>query len=206
MSLSSHNSPAPVRRPIPIALLLFCLLLPGIRAMSAVHQAPRERAESTRILDLLYRQKYNEAITRLERVLERNPVDADALTYMATANLYLELNFLKSMKEFDTAFKAGGGATLFVTHSHERFSTGDVVDYCRGWLHLRSDALEFVPIDGNHGFKSRYQEVEELKTNRLSKKVFHIRVGEKNQNFRGRSNSEGEPLLIIALYKSFARK
>lgn len=157
------------------------------------------------IRDLIYRQKYDEAITQLERVLENHPRDGEARTYVATANLYQNSDFTRAQADFKEAYKAGGGATFFVTHSHEKFSTEDVVDYCRGWLHLRANGVEFVPIEGNHGFKSRYDEVEEIKRNRLSKKVFHLRVGEKNQNFRGRSNTEVEALLIIALFKSFAR-
>jgi tetratricopeptide (TPR) repeat protein len=158
------------------------------------------------ILDLIYRQKYNEAITRLEQFLENNPQNGEALTYVVTASLYQNFDFTRAQADFKEAFKAGGGATFFVTHSHEKFSTSDVVDYCRGWLHLRANGVEFVPIEGNHGFKSKYDEVEEIKRNRLSKKVFHIRVGEKNQNFRGRSNTDVEALLIIALFKSFARR
>jgi hypothetical protein len=100
---------------------------------------------------------------------------------------------------------AGGGATFFVTHSHEKLNTADVVDYCRGWLHLRKDMVEFAPIEGNHGFKIKYNEVEEFKRNRLSKSTFHIKLNGKSQNFRGRSNGELEPLLIIALFKSFTR-
>lgn len=193
-------------RALPILLLAFWLVANGARVNEPpALQAAAGGAPFAGILDLIYRQKYNEAITRLEQVLERNPRNGEALTYLATASLYEELNFTKAQSDFKEAFKAGGGATFFVTHSHEKFSTGDVVDYCRGWLHLRTDGVEFVPIEGSHGFKFRYSEVEEFKTNRLSKKVFHIRVGEKNQNFRGRSNSEVEPLLIIALYRSFAR-
>jgi len=206
MFLYSHSSPASPLRAILVSLLAFWLPLTGVRANEAVTvQAAASSPTFTGILDLLYRQKYNEAITQLERVLEKNSANGDALTYMATANLYRELNFMKAMKEFETAFKFGGGATFFVSHSHERFSTGDVVDYCRGWLHLRAGGVDFVAIDGTHSFKSTYNEVQEFKTNRLSKRVFHIKVGEKNQNFRGRSNSESEPLLIIALYKKFAR-
>jgi tetratricopeptide (TPR) repeat protein len=203
---SSHYSPTPTLRAIPISLLAFCLLLVGVMKKEAVVlQAATDTSKFSGLVDLLYRQKYNEAITQLERVLEKDPANGDALTYMATANLYRDLDFMKAMKEFETAFKVGGGATFFVTHSHERFSTGDVVNYCRGWLHLRAGGVEFMSLDGNHSFKSTYNEVQEFKTNRLSKKVFHIIVGEKNQNFRGRSNSESEPLLIIALYKKFAR-
>lgn len=191
---------------MPIVLLAFWLVVSGSRANETVaFQASTDRATFAGILDLIYRQRYNEAVTKLERVLEKDPGNGEALTYMATASLYQDLNFTKAQRDFKEAFEAGGGATFFVTHSHEKFSTEDVVDYCRGWLHLRADGVEFVPIEGRHGFKSNYNEVEEFKTNRLSKKVFHIRVGEKNQNFRGRSNSDVEPLLIIALYKSFSR-
>jgi tetratricopeptide (TPR) repeat protein len=181
------------------------LVLIGARANHTTALQSPSGAALAGIPDLIYRQKYNEAITRLERVLEDNPRDGDALTYMATASLYQKLDFTRAQADFKEAFKAGGGATFFVTHSHEKFSTDDTVDYCRGWLHLRAHGIEFVPIEGNHGFKFKYDEVEEIKRNRLSKKVFHIRVGDKNENFRGRSNSDVEALLIIALFKSFAR-
>ena len=155
------------------------------------------------VLDLIQGQKYAEAITQLEQVLEREPGNSEALTYMATANLYRSRNFFKAQNEFKEAFKAGGGATFFVTHSHEMFTTSDVVDYCRGWLHLRKNTVEFVPTEGSHGFKHQVNQIEEFKINRLSKKAFHIKTGGKSQNFRGRSNTDLEPLLIIALYKSF---
>jgi len=172
---------------------------------SALRQAPTSTRNLADIRDLIYRQKYDEAITQLEQILERDPGNGEAQTYMATANLYQAHNFTKAQKEFEQAFRAGGGATFFVTHSHEVFSTGDAVDYCRGWLHLRKDGVEFVPLEGSHGFKSAYGEIEELKKNRLSKTVFHIKVGGKSQNLRGRSNSDLELLLIIALYKRFAQ-
>ena len=157
------------------------------------------------ILDLIYRQKYDDAITRLEEILEKDPKNPQALTYMATANLYLHQNFTTALEDFKEAFKAGGGATFFVTHSHEKFNTDYVADYCRGWLHLRKDGIEFVPSDGTHGFKISYSEVEEFKVNRLSKRAFHIKFNQKSQNFYTRSNTEFEPLLIIALHKSFTR-
>ncbi|MDX6575498.1 MAG: hypothetical protein QOE96_1451 [Blastocatellia bacterium] len=190
---------------IPVWLLALWLLTVGVRGDGhAAMQTPANPILAG-IQDFIYRQKYNEAITRLEQVLEKNPGNGEALTYMATANLYHDLNFIKAQKEFEEAFKAGGGATFFVTHSHEKFNTDDVVDYCRGWLHLRGNGIEFAPTEGGHGFKLKFNEVEEFKQNRLAKTVFHIKVGGRSQNFRGRSNSDLEPLLIIALYKSFAR-
>ena len=206
MSAYLHHSRFPSFRAIAISLLGFWLVLNGVRVCQpVVAQAQNEDATFAGIRSLIYRQKYDEAITRLERVLEKDPQNGEGLTYLVTAHLYQDLYFTRAQEGFKAAFKAGGGATFLVTHSHENFSTGDMVDYCRGWLHLRADGVEFVPIEGGHGFKSKYNELQEFKINRLSKRVFHIKVGEKNLNFRGRSNTETEPLLIVALYKSFAR-
>lgn len=186
------------------AIGLAALLLLA-KEIEAHQQTVSSSSVGSAVLDLIYRQKYNEAITRLEEILERDPKNSEALTYMATANLYQTRDFLKAQKEFEEAYETGGGATFFVTHSHEKFTTDYVADYCRGWLHLRKDAVEFVPTAGTHGFKLNYSKVEEFKINRLSKRAFHIKLGGKSQNFHGRSNTELEPLLIVALYKSFTR-
>lgn len=174
-------------------------------ASHAYTQSANPSLTNAAALDLIYRQKYNDAITRLEQILEREPGNTEAMTFMATANLYQSLDFAKAQQNFEEAFKAGGGATFFVIHSHESFNTDDVVDYCRGWLHLRRDSVEYVPIEGTHALKLTYSQVGEFKRNRLTKKAFHITVGGKNQNFRGRSNSETEALLIVALYNRFTR-
>jgi hypothetical protein len=187
-----------------VTLLVICAAWSERLTTRSEAQADKGDRGIARAVDLIYRQKYNDAITQLEQILEHNPRNVEAMTYMATANLYHDLNFTRAKTEFEDAFKAGGGATFFVTHSHEKVNT-DMVDYCRGWLHLRSNGIEFVPLEGDHSFKWKYDEIEEFKTNRLSKFVFHIKTAGKSQNFRGRSNSELEPILIIALYKSFTR-
>jgi hypothetical protein len=168
-------------------------------------QSSNQSLTTAAALDLIYRQKYNDAITRLEEILEREPRNPEALTYLATANLYQTMDFTRAQKEFEDAFKTGGGATFFVTHAHEALATGDVVDYCRGWLHLRRDRIQFVPLDGSHTLDLTYSQVQEFKRNKVTKRSFHIKVDGKNQNFRGRSNSDTEALLIVALYNSFAR-
>jgi tetratricopeptide (TPR) repeat protein len=168
--------------------------------------AANQSATIPTVLDLIYRQKYDNAITRLEEILEEDPRNGEALTLKATANLYQTRDFFKAQNEFEEAYKAGGGATFFVTHSHEVFTTGDVVDYCRGWLHLRKDVVEFAPTEGMHGFKLKFSDVEEFKRNRFSKTAFHVKADGKSYNFLGRSNNEFESLLIVALYNNFTRK
>jgi tetratricopeptide (TPR) repeat protein len=160
-------------------LLILSLSLPS-KHLIVANPASRglQNGKTESALELIRRQRYDEAITVLEKILESTPNNGEALTFLATANLYRELNFTKAKKEFDEAFKAGGGATFFVTHSHEKLSSDEIVDYCRGWLHLRKDGVEFVAIESNHSFKLRYDEVLEFKQNRFSKKIFHIKVGE----------------------------
>jgi hypothetical protein len=184
------------------SVCLAALLLPAT-GTCANQQSASSSPVGTAVPDLILRQQYNEAITRLEQILEREPANSEALTYMATANLYRTRDFFKAQTEFKEAFKAGGGATFLVTHSHELFTTSDVVDYCRGWLHLRKNTVEFIPSEGSHGFKVEVDKVTEFAVNKLSKRAFHIKVDGKSQNFRGRSNTDLEPLLIVALYKSF---
>lgn len=188
-----------------LALTGLALLLSSPSLATDAHKHSAAQLSPNSALVLIYRQQYNEAINQLEQILEAQPGNAEALTYMATANLYQARDFGRAQKVFEAAFKAGGGATFFVNHSHESLTTTDVVDYCRGWLHLRRGVIEFVPVEGSHGFKLNLSQVQEFKRNRLTKKAFHIKFEEKNQNFRGRTNTDVEALLIVALYNNFAR-
>lgn len=185
-------------------LIAFAILIALLPAATRGGEQNPQISTST-ALNLIYRQKYDDALNQLEQILETEPRNAEALTYAATANLYETKDFARAQIEFEIAFKAGGGATFFVNHSHESMTTRDVVDYCRGWLHLRRNKVEFVPVEGAHGFNLNFSEIQEFKRNRISKKAFHIKIGEKSQNFRGRSNTDVEALLIVALYNNFAR-
>lgn len=202
MLLSSHR----LRFSGFLSLLIGLFVASCPNDLFAQEQATNQATTSPVILELIYRQKYNDAIIRLEEILERDPRNPEALTYMATAKLYLRRNFTAALEDFKEALAAGGGATFFVTHSHEEFNTDYVADYCRGWLHLRKDRVEFVPTEGTHGFNLSYDTIEEFKINRLSKRAFHIKFNKKSQNFYTRTNTELEPLLIIALQKSLTRK
>jgi tetratricopeptide (TPR) repeat protein len=184
-----------------VALTAFLLCATAIQGNQ---QTTSPSSVGPEVLDLIKSQRYNDAITQLEQMLEREPGNGEAITYLATANLYRDRDFFKARDEFQQAFKAGGGATFFVTHSHEMFTTSDVVDYCRGWLHLRKNSVEFSPTEGDHGFKVQVSQITEFAINKLSKRAFHIKAGGKSQNFRGRSNTDLESLLIVGLYKNFS--
>lgn len=154
---------------------------------------------------LIVQQRYDEAISKLEPLLEASPEDPEALTCLATARLYADRDYAKAEEMFERALRAGGGASFIVNHSHESMMSGeDTTDYCRGWLYLRRDGVEFVPEEGDHGFRVSYADVTEFKQNR-HKSFFHIKHGGGNQNFRPRSGQELETLLILALYKKFSR-
>ena len=193
-----------IRRSRCFVLIAFGILIASLPAATRGGEQNPQISTST-ALNLIYRQKYDDALNQLEQILESEPRNGEALTYAATANFYQTQDFARAQREFEMAFKAGGGATFFVNHSHESMTTSDVVDYCRGWFHLRRKTVEFVPVEGAHGFKLNFSEIQEFKRNRISKRAFHIKIGERSQNFRGRSNTDVEALLIVALYNNFAR-
>jgi tetratricopeptide (TPR) repeat protein len=193
------------------AFLLLSLTCPAGMHASAARPFYREpvtfslQQQADVALALMQRRKYDEAITRLEQMLSAKPNDPEALTLLATARMYLDGDFLKAQKAFEDAFRAGGGATFFVHHSHEitKMGTDDLADYCRGWLHLRKDEVRFVPDEESaHGFKLSRQEISELKQNMMPR-LFHLKAGNNNYNFQPRSKDKSEVLLIIIMYKKF---
>jgi tetratricopeptide (TPR) repeat protein len=186
------------------AILLTCFAL-AVCLAAPVPVTQKTDSAAARALELIGLQRYDAAINRLEQILETRPAEPEALTYLATAQMYVDKDFLKAQKAFEAAFRAGGGASFFVNHSHEKLGGSDLADYCRGWLHLRKDGVRFVPSDGDHGFNQPYSGIAEFQNNRWRKSLFHIKYAEKNQNFRGRTGDESEALLVVALFKKFAR-
>ena len=169
---------------------------------------PPQAAAPSRLsgaLDLIRQQRYNDAINKLEQLLEAEPGQAKAVGYLGTAHLYGDRDFARAQKLFEESFRAGGGATFWVSHSHEKLTSGEMADYCRGWLHLGKGEVEFAPDNSEHAFRLRDSDIREFKQNRLSRVVFHIQVEKKTYNFRPRSGDEREVWLILALYKKFAR-
>ncbi|HEX8129273.1 MAG TPA: tetratricopeptide repeat protein [Pyrinomonadaceae bacterium] len=183
------------------AIVLTCFAL----AAGSVQSLPPTQKNDSPALELIRQRRYDDAINRLEQILETKPDEPEALTYLATAQMYADKDFLKAQKAFEAAFRAGGGASFFVNHSHEILGGNDLADYCRGWLHLRKDGVRFVPTEGEHGFSLAYSGINECQRNRWSKSLFHIKYADKNLNFRGRTGDESEALLIVALFKKFAR-
>ena len=149
--------------------------------------------------------KYEGAITTLEPLLEQNPRHPEALTLLAAANMYSTRDFVKSLKRFEEAYAASGGALFWVSHSHEKLGTSELADYCRGWLYLRKSEIEFLPENSEHGFHLPYSQIADFAQNKLIKRMFHITDSTKTYNFRPRTGEESETLLVIALYKKFSR-
>lgn len=185
-----------------LPLLLSATLLLAAAPTTAAQRPGDAVAEARK---LIRQQRYNDAINRLEQHLEASPSDPEALTYFAAARLYADRDYLQGQEMFARAFHAGGGASFFITHSHESMMSGeDVTNYCRGWLHLRPGVIEYAPEEGGHGFRAAHNQVVEIKQNR-HKTFFHVKLGGANQNFRPRTGDERETLLILALYKKFSR-
>src|SRR4051794_22390250 len=111
-----------------LALVALVLLLASLPAATHAYKQSAVQLSPSAALDLIYRQRYDNAINQLEQILEAEPRNAEAVTYMATANLYQTKDFSRAQNDFEAAFKAGGGATFFVNHSHESLTTSDVVD------------------------------------------------------------------------------
>ncbi len=182
-------------------LIIVALLAPLTLALPPQSAAPREVQQAK---DLIRQQRYNDAITRLEQALEARPSQPDALTFMGAAVLYSERDFVKAQKLFEQAFQAGGGAAFWVSHSHETFGSDELADYCRGWLFLRKDEVEFAPENSEHGFRRPLAAIKEFKQNRF-RRLFHIKDEDKTYNFRPRTGDENEVLLILILAKKFSR-
>jgi len=183
--------------------MLFILIVSLLVSTTAPPpQAPREVLQAR---EMIAQRRYDDALSKLEEALEARPRQSDALMFMGAAILYHDKDFLKAKKYFEESFQGGGGAALWVNHSHEKLGTDELADYCRGWLYLRRGEIQYVPDAGDHAFRVSASEVKEMEQNRLAKKLFHLKDANKTYNFRPRTGDEGEVLLILALYKKFSR-
>jgi tetratricopeptide (TPR) repeat protein len=167
-------------------------------------QPPLKGVEAAR--ELILERRYKDAITKLEEALETSPNHAEALSLLGAAYLYGDGDFIKAKKTFDASSRAGGGATFWVNHSHEKLGTSEPSDYCRGWFYVGKEGIEFAPEHGQHGFRLSYLGLKELKQNRLFKSQFHVNDGQKTFNFRPRTGDEGEVWLVVAMFKNLSKQ
>jgi tetratricopeptide (TPR) repeat protein len=181
----------------------FLLVLLLLHVSSFLQTGPPDRLAAA--LELMAQQRYNAAISKLEEVLETSPKDARAIGYLGTAQLYARRDFTKAQKLLEEALGVGGDAAFWVNHSHEKLTSGEMTEYCRGWLHVRKGEVEFAPADKEHAFRLTSSEIKEFKQNRMSKTLFHIQADKKTYNFRPRTGDEREVWLIIALFNKYSR-
>lgn len=178
------------------------VLIFGFLRVSGKGQAP---VNASSALELIKQQQYNQAINKLEQILELSPNHPEALSYLGAAYLYGEGNIARAQELFYRSLQVGGGATFFVQHSHEKLGTSELADYCRGWFYIRKGEVEYSSENGQHSFRISRREIVDMAQNRLSRSMFHVKYGGENFNFRTRSGAEREVLLILVLYQKFAR-
>jgi len=186
-----------------MAIFVFLILLTTSGWGQIEQKSPKGVAAAR---ELIRERRYKDAITKLEEALETAPNNAEALSLLGAAYLYGEQDFIKAKKTFEASSGAGGGATFWVNHSHEKLGTSELSDYCRGWFYIRKGGIEFSPEHSDHGFRLSYGEVKELKQNRLFKSQFHINDGQKTFNFRPRTGDEGEVWLVVAMFKNLSNQ
>ena len=155
--------------------------------------------------ELVRQQRYDAAVSRLEEFLEASPNNAEALSLMGAAQLYSRRDFLKAKALFEESFRAGGGATFWVHHSHEKLGDELLADYCRGWLYLDKTGITFTAEVEDHSFRLQYSAVKEIKQNRFFHSLFHVKDGARTFNFRPRTGEEAEVLLILTMYLKFSK-
>src|SRR5262249_54046572 len=124
---------------------------------TAVQDPVAGRISSAR--EMVKQRRYQDAINALEDILDKRPAQADAVSLLAASNMYSSGDFVRALGSFEEAIKAGGYAIFWVSHSHEKIGTSELADYCRGWLYIRANEIEFVPDNSDHGFRLVYTEV-----------------------------------------------
>jgi len=186
-----------------VLVTLFLIAMTSTLTVTVASQT-QPSSEISLVQSLIAQRHFDKAIENLEQSLARDPANAEAKTYLATARVYRGRDYVKGMDTYADAFRAGGGASFLVFHSHEvtKMSTDELTDYCRGWLHLRKGSVSFTSQDSDHGFKLTKAEISEFKENR-QKRLFHIKTADKNFNFSPRSHDEQEVLLIVVVYQKF---
>lgn len=185
--------------------LLFVLVVNLFSSSIVVGQT---NPSTSTALELIRKQRYNEAINALEQLLEVNPDNTEAIAYMGAAQLYSQLRIENAQKYYEKSLQSGGEAIFWVTYTKETLFGGNIEDDSRGWLHLRKGEIIFSPVEGDSLEPVRFSpsQIKEIKQNRTSKRMFHIKSGDKTYNFRPRSGTEEETLLIIIFYQKYVQK
>lgn len=194
----------------PVVLIVCFSISLGLSQSAPAFQLPPEVSMAA---GMIKEERYDDAANKLRQFLDARPNDPEALTLLATAQVYKEKDYVKGKGLFEEVIKQGGGASFFVGHSHEKtvMSIGDPTDYCRGWLHLRKGKLIFVPDNGDHRLELAYSEIKDFGQNNF-KKLFHLKTvkdkdgKERNYNFAPRSRNDAEVLLIVVMYQKISRQ
>lgn len=155
--------------------------------------------------------KFNEALNSLEEVWEQDQSDVAVAENLAMAYLYADHNLIKAKALDEQAIAAGGKASFFVQHPHEKigFVSGDMVEFCSGRLSVSRERMVFTSKDQRHSFVVEKGQIKEFKANHVygsSRGMYHLRTADKKDyNFRPRTWSEEEQQLIVQLVNEHLR-
>jgi len=118
-------------------------------------------------LDLIRKQRYDDAINVLEQILEVNANNTEAIAYMGAAQSYSQLRIENAQKFYEKSLQSGGQAIFWVNYTKETLFGGNIEDDSRGWLRLRKGEIEFSPVDGNSIEPLRFSpsQIKEIKQN-----------------------------------------
>jgi len=188
------------------------MLVPLVLAVCLYGQSAGRFAELTaKGIAYLDQGKFNEALNSLEEVWEQDQSDVAVAENLAMAYLYADHNLIKAKALDEQAIAAGGKASFFVQHPHEKigFVSGDMVEFCSGRLSVSRERMVFTSKDQRHSFVVEKGQIKEFKANHVygsSRGMYHLRTADKKDyNFRPRTWSEEEQQLIVQLVNEHLR-
>lgn len=134
------------------------------------------------------RKNPNNAIRVLETAVKMNPKDSKAYQMLGFINLYGLNNLLEAQKYMRESIINGGSAVFRVYHD----DNGDFTHRCEGSLFVSPDKIRFESDDNLHTFETPIDNVDKIKLDRESSKLWNkhtifkvfLKIGDTKAKFR----------------------
>ena len=130
-----------------------------------------------------------EAVRYLQTALKMKPQDSKAYQMLGFINLYGLNNTVEAQKYMRASIENGGSAVFRVFHDD---NDGNFMRRCTGSLYISPERIRFESDDNLHTFETSTVNVEKIKLDRKSSKVWknhtifrvHIKIGKDKAKFR----------------------